>query len=249
MEVHHHPDIRKKNFKVYVFEGLMIFMAVTLGFFAEKLREKKADHTKEVEFIVSMIEDAQTDTAKIQKTIQLNKIRVLKLDTIANRCFYYGSKLNNDASLYSVVKACIVHPDFLSPVERTMSQLKNAGGMRLIQNIEAANSIIFYDEIIKKVLNQQDYYELHLKVLLDATEHLFNMKYFPLNAKTLKWESNAEALSSAKLIRHDKILITEYGNKAKIFQGIVIYYIIRLEEAKQHANQMIQTLKREYHIK
>jgi hypothetical protein len=34
MEVHHHPHVEKKNFKEYLLEGLMIFIAVTMGFFA-----------------------------------------------------------------------------------------------------------------------------------------------------------------------------------------------------------------------
>jgi hypothetical protein len=32
MEVHHHPKVEKKNFKEYLLEGLMIFIAVTMGF-------------------------------------------------------------------------------------------------------------------------------------------------------------------------------------------------------------------------
>jgi hypothetical protein len=41
MEVHHHPDLSHgpKSWKRYLLEGLMIFVAVTLGFFAEQLRE------------------------------------------------------------------------------------------------------------------------------------------------------------------------------------------------------------------
>jgi hypothetical protein len=39
MEVHHHPEVDKKGFKEYLLEGLMIFLAVTMGFFAENLRE------------------------------------------------------------------------------------------------------------------------------------------------------------------------------------------------------------------
>src|SRR5689334_23460696 len=39
MEVHHHPQVEKKNLKEYLLEGLMIFVAVTLGFFAETIRE------------------------------------------------------------------------------------------------------------------------------------------------------------------------------------------------------------------
>lgn len=38
MEVHHHPHVEKKGFKEYLLEGLMIFVAVTMGFFAETIR-------------------------------------------------------------------------------------------------------------------------------------------------------------------------------------------------------------------
>jgi hypothetical protein len=53
MEVHHHPKVEKKNFKEYFFEGLMIFLAVMLGFFAESLREHISDKSKEREYISS----------------------------------------------------------------------------------------------------------------------------------------------------------------------------------------------------
>src|SRR5882757_1923638 len=35
MEVHHHPEVERKIFKQYVLEGLMIFLAVFMGFIAE----------------------------------------------------------------------------------------------------------------------------------------------------------------------------------------------------------------------
>ncbi|HXS54614.1 MAG TPA: hypothetical protein VN726_00740 [Hanamia sp.] len=47
MEVHHHPTVEKKNFKDYFLEFLMIFLAVTLGFFAESYREHLVDIKKE----------------------------------------------------------------------------------------------------------------------------------------------------------------------------------------------------------
>ncbi len=39
MEVHHHPKVEKKNFKEYFLEFIMIFLAVTMGFIAENIRE------------------------------------------------------------------------------------------------------------------------------------------------------------------------------------------------------------------
>src|SRR5437762_1603799 len=51
MEVHHHPHVEKKNFKEYLLEGLMIFLAVTMGFFAESLRENVSNHEKELNYM------------------------------------------------------------------------------------------------------------------------------------------------------------------------------------------------------
>jgi hypothetical protein len=41
MEVHHHPHVpnNPKPWKEYLIEGLMIFVAVTLGYGAENVRE------------------------------------------------------------------------------------------------------------------------------------------------------------------------------------------------------------------
>src|SRR5450432_4636250 len=41
MEVHHHPDLhhKRKKFGEYILEFFMIFLAVTMGFFAESIRE------------------------------------------------------------------------------------------------------------------------------------------------------------------------------------------------------------------
>src|ERR1700744_5322911 len=44
MEVHHHPEVEKKGFKEYILEGLMIFLAVFMGFVAENISERISDH-------------------------------------------------------------------------------------------------------------------------------------------------------------------------------------------------------------
>src|SRR5665213_3468691 len=86
MEVHHHPEVEKKGLKEYFLEGLMIFLAVTMGFFAESLRENIADRAKEKEYIISMIQDAKTDTANIQQALKLNDERLWELDSAATLC-------------------------------------------------------------------------------------------------------------------------------------------------------------------
>jgi hypothetical protein len=59
MEVHHHPDLhhKKKNFKEYFLEFIMIFLAVTLGFFAESIRENISNRHKESKYMKSLVSE------------------------------------------------------------------------------------------------------------------------------------------------------------------------------------------------
>ncbi len=64
--------VRKpKPWKEYLLEFIMIFLAVTMGFFAENLRERISNNEKGEKYIESLIEDLQADTTKIG----YNKIR------------------------------------------------------------------------------------------------------------------------------------------------------------------------------
>src|ERR1700712_405235 len=66
MEVHHHPKVEKKNFKEYFLEFLMIFLAVTLGFFAENIRENIANHEREISYMHGIVNDLKADTSEIR---------------------------------------------------------------------------------------------------------------------------------------------------------------------------------------
>jgi hypothetical protein len=65
VEMHHHPHVEKKKFKEYALECLMIFVAVTLGFFAESFHENLNNHEIEKNYMESVIKDLKADTASI----------------------------------------------------------------------------------------------------------------------------------------------------------------------------------------
>src|SRR5437870_2335476 len=69
MEVHHHPHVEKKSFKEYLLEGLMIFLAVTMGFFAENIRENIVNREKEKHYIKNIIADLKSDTTNITLSV------------------------------------------------------------------------------------------------------------------------------------------------------------------------------------
>src|SRR5258706_9402389 len=81
MEVHHHPHVEKKNFKEYFLEFLMIFLAVTMGFFAESLREHLVNSEKEKVYMESLIQDLKRDTAKATQVIAIQSVIFKKMDS------------------------------------------------------------------------------------------------------------------------------------------------------------------------
>src|ERR1035437_1981901 len=76
MEVHKHPHhiTHKKKWGEYFLEFLMIFLAVTLGFFAENLREYFKDKTEIKSDMQSMIADLQSDVSMYNFSIATNKL-------------------------------------------------------------------------------------------------------------------------------------------------------------------------------
>lgn len=144
MEVHHHPQVEKKNLKEYLLEGLMIFLAVTMGFFTENVREHVSDNHKEKEYMISMLSDLEKDTLSFDQAVATNKLLIMGTDSAMN---YLGSDLNNrdtaHLALIYFYKYCVNFKIFRPP-DGTIAQLKNNGGLRLITDTEVVNKINIY---------------------------------------------------------------------------------------------------------
>jgi hypothetical protein len=69
MEVHHHPQLehKAKPWKEYLLEGLMIFVAVMLGFIAENIREGITNREHVKELVSQLVQDLKDDTSKLNE--------------------------------------------------------------------------------------------------------------------------------------------------------------------------------------
>src|SRR6201988_5008337 len=84
MEVHHHPHVEKKNFKEYFLEFLMIFLAVTMGFFADNIRENYVEHKSAREYAGLLIEDLATDTVELNNDTRVLNLIITAGDSLGN---------------------------------------------------------------------------------------------------------------------------------------------------------------------
>ncbi len=249
MEVHHHPHHEShKTWKSYLWEFLMLFLAVFCGFLAEYQLEHVIEHQREEVYISSMIADAETDIINLDKAIAENNTRVLHLDSLANLCLNYDDLKVENYELYKHYIYGLYYPDFVTLTERTISQLKNAGGMRLIRNKVAADTIVLYDGMMKKLSDQQAYYELYQNNSVSLASKIFNFQRFGFSAMAPPLKDPARAQEYFRLISSDRALLAEFGNTVLFYAGVVQYYNDLLMESRGHAAYLIATLKREYHI-
>jgi hypothetical protein len=242
MEVHAHSHTARKKWTHYFWEFLMLFLAVFCGFLAEYKLEQTIERHREMEFIISMTEDAAADTANINDAIPLNLTRAVYADSLAIACINYKGKQNENTAIYQAFRKSIYRPDLVYPSDRTLFQLKNSGGMRLIRKKKAAESIMAYDNSGKKLVNQQSYYEMYLTSTSEASAKMMNFLEF--------WGDNKtnNDFEFVKLINADETNLLSLSNNAVIFKGVLLQYINRLREMKEQAVLLINTLKQEYHL-
>lgn len=236
--------------KKYFLDFLMLFLAVFMGFYAENLRDKHADKTKEKEYIKSMIEDVKADKKNLQVAIINNEHRKIHLDTLSQLCFDYNIENNEAIKLYKKYPAVLNRPDFFHPIEFTMQQLKNAGGMRLIQNKKAVKAILSYDFKHKKVKNQQKYYENYQNNTINLGLNIFNyQKTRELFLLYQKRGVEEIQTSDFKLLNNSTSDLTKFGNTVSMYSGIVNYYTILLKDMDKQADSLLITLLKEYELK
>ena len=164
MEPHIHPHIHhEKKWKDYLFEFLMLFLAVTAGFFAENIREHYVEHQKEKEYIRSLNNDLKADISELRSIIINRKIKESRLDSLLILLNNDSSNKNgNDLYYFAIFVSRGIGTRF-TPNDGTMQQLKNAGGLRLINNQMVSHNIINYDvkvrSLVKDIESEEEMYQ------------------------------------------------------------------------------------------
>lgn len=144
MEVHKHPHhvMHKKKWGEYLLEFLMIFLAVTAGFFAESIREHIVEKALERTYVKSLDEDLQMDITNNEAEIKSIQNRIVMIDSL--EMLLNSNKPGINASDIYYLSREIQRVGFVGLNDRTLVQLRNAGGMRVIQNMQVVDSIFYY---------------------------------------------------------------------------------------------------------
>jgi len=244
MEVHHHPELphgEKKRFKEYFLEFLMIFLAVTMGFIAENIREHLSDNSKQYEYINGLVKNLESDTVILKKAIANTKIQVRGIDTLRHVSKDQLTQLNvQDSLLLLTLKYLFSNQNFRNN-DITLSQLRNAGGYRVIRKEGALDSIAVYESLNRNLTEQ---FSECLSIFDKARDRAGLI--FDLNAAELKFFLHPG--TTPVIISYDKERIQAFYNASWFAEVALQAYNAQLKNHLLYSTHLIAYLKKLYDI-
>ncbi len=143
MEVHHHSHHPKK-WKEYITEFVMLFLAVSLGFMAENIREHQIEKHREIAYLQNVHEDLKLDLINIDNVINSNTIRLQAMDTLFT--IINNNTITNE-DVYYYIRNLALRATFESS-HVGLDQIKSAGGLRMVKNPEIISGIQEYERAL-----------------------------------------------------------------------------------------------------
>jgi len=243
MEVHHHPDLhhKPKKWKEYFLEFLMIFLAVSLGFIAENLRESLVNKEKEKKYMENLVRDLKEQEKSISETIKKNEDRIISLDTFVKiRNFDFSKKSNNDLFFKLFGNAQMWDIGIFKVNEVTLMQIKSTGSLNIIRP-KIADLIAELDMSNQNIKWGQRFSETHA----EETERMI----YELTDYPSIWDKNGNLNSVLPpLMIDDKKKLMKFFNLSADLMYTIQGYNDNLKDHSKQIEKLIITFKHEYNL-
>jgi hypothetical protein len=154
MEVHH-PHHPPKSLKDYASEFIVIFVALTLGFFVENQREHYIEGLREKELAKSLYKDLLADSADF-KSFQELRIKERQSVNAAINIIENQGLRPTDTTLYLHFFSGVFiwrHPEFR---QANLDQIISSGSLRYFKNDTLAKAISDLKMELKRIEYRQD---------------------------------------------------------------------------------------------
>jgi hypothetical protein len=206
MEVHHHPQLehKPKPWKEYFLEFLMIFLAVTMGFFAETIRENISEGGKAKDLAKSLYKEVYADSINMQYRLSLRMEKESQMN--------YFRKYVKDSSLVNLSPR--FYPSFFwtftvssaiqfTPNDGILNLLRNSGSLRYFKSIGIQNSISRMNVMILNLRNRNSQEDAFIEGFIRP----FMQKYYDFD-----WED--------ELTQYGKVSGLQAIFKSPTFSGV-----------------------------
>ena len=243
MDVHHHTHIEKKKWTHYFWEFFMLFLAVTLGFLVENQREHYVEHRQEKQYMKLMLEDLIADTIQLQKNLAEIGRSLSNIDSSLLQLVNGNIENKTTANAYRFTSVALKRIPIVF-TDRTVTQLKNSGRMRIIRSQKVMDALTHYwnhIEVIKITLDRHAHYrsmgrDLEIRIFNLAKDFLKDHEFM------------VRPSGQMELVTRNSELITEYANTLAYCGVVLKQGSVELIEQYRLATELINLIQKEYNI-
>jgi hypothetical protein len=254
MEVHAHTHTARKKWTHYFWEFLMLFLAVSLGFYAENTRETIL-HKKEVKTqLNSMLSDLQSDITLFDSVTTRNSYSAQMADSLVEML---QSDITNTTEIYFAARTVTANLGYYYSNSKSFDQLKSAGLLRYIKNKKLLDSIGAYYVSFQWLANQIDLLRLKMDEIHKGNTRLFDSYVFHHMMMNIKIIANGVALGGQRtninkplvkpsLLSADARDINTVSLNYHYYSTTMKFYIRNSIALQNRAKELIEMIKKEY---
>jgi hypothetical protein len=230
----------------------MLFLAVSLGFYAENTREGIL-HKKEVKSqLNSMLSDLQSDITLFDSVTDRNRYGVDMADTLVE---LLHSDITNTTQIYYAARSVTANLGYYYTNSKSYDQLKSAGLLRYIKNKGLLDSIGAYYVSFQWLANQIDLLRLKLDEIHKGNARLFDSYVFQqmistriIGATSLGGQKTVISKPAVKpdLLSADAKDINTVSLNYHYYSTTIKFYIRMGNALQTRAKELIEIIKKEY---
>jgi len=185
-----------------------------------------------------MVKNLGVDTTRLSDIITRTKQQIAGFDSLIKVSKTKLSQIPVQDSLYLMTARYIYYANNFTDDDVTLTQLRNAGGYRLIRNSDVTDSIAEYESRIKDINGEFSDMFASLEKARDNANFVFDL--------SVGHNFRLHPTATPVLITTDSSKIYNYYNSCWLVLLGLDGYEHMLEDQLQYTNRLIAFLKKEY---
>jgi len=241
MEVHHpHHPTHKKKWTEYIIEFVMLFTAVTLGFFAENIREHISEKEKKKDLLQAVARDFETDLEQFNFHREFALSKIKNCDSLID--IYNSDPTKVDQKKYYNLLFSSLFWWHLNPTEKSRNEAEAKGYFTEKENSELIAYISKFN-FFKNDLKGMEQVEgdVDNKLIAEygnSTEHKFFNKQFRFPSLDIE--------SKMGIKKIDPITASKNNYSYTMLKLCCDIYIMDIDSMTVYAKKSIDLIKKEY---
>jgi len=248
MEKPIHEEKEQKKFKQYLFEGVMIFLAITLGFFGDNIREYRGQKSRSFDLAIAMKDDLIKDTIVINNLIDFQFERITINDSLFS--MINGNRARVDQSQYYAAIRVLTCTTYFKTSGTSASNLKDLSLLDVLDDQQLFHLIVKFDSLYEDYLtikNLEMSYQLHYMQSINRVTEAEILR------KTYRHNISSNFVTAPRQIPTGKGIpflkpedMNEFKGTLTAMRFISTSTIYEFQDIKRVAHQMIQHIENSY---